>query len=319
MPDPDPGPVAPTPAVPDGDEPAASMTEVFTAARARLVGLAYRITGSRIDAEDLVQEAWLRARHTDWTTIERPEAWLTTVVSRLALDHLRSAAHRRETYVGPWLPEPVLSESLDLAPAAAPDPAAVTELSESLTFGFLRLLETLSPVERVVFLLAEVFQTPYDDIAAVVDRSPENCRQIATRARRHVQAGRPRHDTGGDAARVVRGLLVAVGQGDIEQAVALLADDAVLVSDGGAATHAARRPVEGADKVARFLVNLARRYWMVRSELVEINGEPGMVSWLDDKVFWAVSAEVRDGVVSSIHTIRNPDKLAALDITTPML
>lgn len=326
----------------DGEE---SLVGAFTAARPRLVGLAYRITGSRIDAEDIVQEAWLRAQRSDWSAIERPEAWFTTVVSRLALDHLRSAARRRETYVGPWLAEPVRSHTLlgatstpgqapgwsdatrpadrssagSTAPGAPTDPAEEVELAETLTFGFLRLLETLTPVERVVFLLAEVFDTPYREIAAVVDRTPEHCRQIATRARRHVRDGRVRHDTGEEAARVVRELLVAVALGNIDQAVSLLAGDAVLISDGGAAVHAARRPVEGAARVARFLVNLARRYARARSELAEINGQPGLVSWVDGELFWAISVEVRDGVVQSIHTVRNPAKLAALEITTPIV
>jgi RNA polymerase sigma-70 factor, ECF subfamily len=296
-----------------------ALTEVFTTARARLVGLAYRITGSRLDAEDIVQDAWLRAQRADWSTIERPEAWLTTVVSRLAFDHLRSATQRRETYVGPWLAEPVRAPSVDPAPSDAADPAAVAELSESLTLGFLRVLEALSPIERVVFLLAEVFGTPYRDIATVVDRPPATCRQIASRARRHVQAGRVRGDPSRDAARVARDLLVAVGHGDIDRVVSLLADDATLVSDGGPDAYAARVPVQGRARVARLLVNVARHNPRVQNELVTINGEPGMIGMLDGELFWALSIHVVDGTARSIHTIRNPDKLAALAVTTPML
>lgn len=293
------------------------LTEAFTAARARLAGLAYRITGSRIEAEDIVQDAWLRAQRADWDTVDRPDAWFTTVVSRLALDHLRSAAHRRERYVGPWLPEPVRTVVLPGRPDDQ-DPAILSELAESITFGFLRLMEALSPVERVVFLLAEVYEVPYRDIAPVVERTPEHCRLIATRARRHVRDGRVRNDVGTDAAPVVRELLRAVQRGDVDRVVQLLAGDAELVSDGGPDTHAARRPVRGAGRVARLLVNLSRRY-APRSEMVDINGDPGLISWRDDKLFWALAFDVRDGTVTSIHAIRSPAKLAALQISSPIL
>jgi RNA polymerase sigma-70 factor (ECF subfamily) len=300
-----------------------STEEVFAAERPRLVGLAYRITGSRFDAEDIVQNAWLRAQQADWSAIDRPEAWLTTVVSRLALDELRSATHRRETYVGPWLPEPVRFDGPwaggTPGTSAPTDPADAAELSESLTFGFLRLLEALSPIERVVFLLAEVFPTPYREIAAVVDRPPETCRQIATRARRHVQAGRVRPDPVEDANRVAQELIAAVGAGDLDRVMTLLADDVVLVSDGGAQTYAARRPVRGRDKVARFVVNLGRRYaGKVMVEGVTINGEPGVLASSRDKPVLVLTAQVTNGTVQSIHAIRNPDKLAALALDTPI-
>jgi RNA polymerase sigma-70 factor (ECF subfamily) len=164
-----------------------------------------------------------------------------------------------------------------------------------------------------------VFEVPYSEISAVVDRTPEHCRQIATRARRHVQDGRVRHDTGADAAKVVRDLMVAVRFGDVERVISLLADDSVLVSDGGAESIAARRPVVGAARVARFLVNVARRYADADGEQVEINGEPGLVIWQDGEPEFAVSVEVCDGVVRSVHAVRNPAKLAALEITTPIV
>lgn len=311
--------------------PAAGRDEVFGRERARLVGLAYRITGSRLDAEDVVQEAWLRAERTDWDGVERPEAWLTTVVSRLALDELRSARRRRETYVGPWLPEPVRTDggptpgpvlrpapgSADREPGAD-DPAAVVELAESLTYGFLRLLEALDPVERVVFLLADVFDTPYDEIADAVDRSPAACRQVASRARRRIAAGRVRRDPPPDAERVAYQLLAAVNQGDVARVVALLSDDVVMVSDGGAAVRAARRPVVGRERVARFLVNITRQHAITAVEITTINGEPGAVLTVDDGEGLVVVLEVVDGLAHAIHAVRNPDKLAALDVVTPL-
>ena len=299
------------------------LEAVFRRERPRLVGLAYRIMGSRLDAEDVVQEAWLRAQRTDWPAVERPAAWLTTVVSRLALDELRSARRRRETYVGPWLPDPV--RTTDERPESptdrtgddtAVDPAAVAELAESLTFGFLLLLEALEPVERVVFLLADVFDTPYAEIAAAVGRSPAACRQVASRARRRVREGRVRCDPPADAERVAHELLLAVAAGDVGTVVSLLSDDVVLISDGGATVRAARRPVVGPERVARFLVNLNRRYPVAAVEATAINGEPGVVMHLADGIDLVVAVEVVEGRVHAVHAIRNPEKIAALDVPT---
>lgn len=306
----------PEDAEPEADDPVGAA---LVAERPRLVGLAYRITGSRIDAEDIVQEAWLRARRTDPATIERPAAWLTTVVARLALDHLRSARHRRETYVGPWLPEPVLATVTAAAPGE--DPAMAAELAESLTFGFLRVLETLTPIERVVFLLADVFETPFPEIAHVIDRSPEATRQVASRARRRVRAGQVRCEAPDDAAAVVVELIDALAAGDADRAIALLAEDTVLVSDGGARAHAARRPVVGRERVSRFLLNLTRRFIDadMRVEPALCNGEPGAVIYQGDARVAAASAHVVDDEVAAIYVVVNPDKLAALDIAGPIV
>lgn len=304
---------------------ARSLTEVLSVERPRLIGLAYRITGSRLDAEDIVQDAWLRAERADWSAVERPEAWLTTVVSRLALDRLKSAQRQRETYVGPWLPEPVVTERLpgDVghdSEGETADPADLVELAESLTFGFLRLMESLQPLERVVFILADVFDTPYRDIAAMVQRKPEACRQIASRARRQVRATDRRHDPPDDAEKVAGELAIAIALGDVDQVVALLAEDVVVISDGGADRHAARRPVLGPFRAARYIINLsARAADRADSRFVPVNSEPGAVIYLDGEPYVAASIRVEGGLVREVHFVVNPDKLAALDLTTLIL
>jgi RNA polymerase sigma-70 factor (ECF subfamily) len=283
-----------------------SAVATFEGERDRLRGLAYRITGSRTEADDVVQEAWLRWDRSDQDAVERPGAWLTTVTSRIALDRLRAAQRTRESYVGPWLPEIAVSEA---------DPAERAELAESLTIGFLAVLERLGPVERVVFLLADVFAVPFDEIATVVDRSPEACRQIASRARKRVRQERPRfRATDEEAWRVAAAFLAAVQAGDIDRVLGLLAPDVVAVSDGGADHHAARRPVVGPDRVARLAINLtARTPSAMAFELRLINGQPGLLVTLDGRPFLATAVEVVDGLVVGLYTVVNPDKLAAMD------
>jgi RNA polymerase sigma-70 factor, ECF subfamily len=295
--------------------------QIFASERPRLVGLAYRILGSRVDADDVVQEAWLRLERTGLESIERPKAWLTTVVSRLALDELKSAHHRRETYVGPWLPEPVRTGAQPVD-----DPAEVAAMSDTLTTGFLRLLESLNPVERVVFLLADVFDVPHDQIATVIGRSPGATRQIASRARRRVRQGQrlpARRDEGSHV--VVEQLIEALLSADLDRVIRLVAEDAVLVSDGGAATHAARKPVVGADRVARFLANIVKRLVAAVDapdlglERTEINAEPGLVVTVGGHPFLAAAFTVGDGEVQRLYLIRNPEKLAALALDGDMV
>ncbi|HEY6696690.1 MAG TPA: RNA polymerase sigma factor SigJ [Acidimicrobiales bacterium] len=295
------------------------LLATMVAERPLLVGLAYRITGSRVEAEDIVQEAWLRARRTDGATIDNPEAWLTRVVARLALDHLRSARHRRESYVGPWLPEPVFGSVINAR--MVEDPAAASELAESVTFGFLRMLETLAPLERVVFLMSDVFDVPFAEIGMAVDRSPEACRQISSRARRRIREGAARHEVPDDADSVLGELLAALTAGDVDRVLALLAEDAVLVSDGGAQTYAARRPVVGRERVARFLVNMARRLAStdLTIESAVVNGEPGVVATGGGRWVLTLTAHVDDGAIAALYSVVNPDKLAALDIADPMM
>jgi RNA polymerase sigma-70 factor, ECF subfamily len=301
--------------VPDGNDSVADDgTAVFAAERRRLTGIAYRITGSLADADDVVQEAWLRFTKAGPTTIERPAAWLTTVVSRIALDHLKAARREREVYVGPWLPEPIASDPLSVA---RPGPEEMAELASSLTLGFLHVLETLTPVERVVFILADVFDVPFKDIAETVGKSPEACRQLASRARRRVHDARPHRYSPPDdaAAAAVAQMLAATSAGDIDGLVRLLADDAVLVSDGGAHKRAARHPIKGRDRLARFMANIGKKYAAAGATLepITLNGELGMVISLDGERQAAMSFEVENGLIQEVHIIVADDKLAALD------
>lgn len=280
---------------------------VFLAERGRLWGLAYRICGTSSDADDVVQEAWLRWRRTDRGTIERPPAWLTTVTSRLAIDRLRTRRRDAESYVGPWLPEMIST--------GADDPA---ELVSSLTVGFLTLLERLDSVERVVFLLADVFGESFHDIANVVDRTEAACRQIASRARRRVRdPDRRREVDPADQWRLASAFAQATFAGDLAGIESLLAADSVLLSDGGANTRAARRPVVGPRRIARFLSTLARRHPDVRGEPALLNGEPGALLWNGSRLEFAIifhSSASADGetLVEQIFLLRNPDKLVGL-------
>jgi RNA polymerase sigma-70 factor (ECF subfamily) len=270
----------------------------FEAERPRLTGLAYRMLGTWADAEDVVQDVWLKAQAA--SGIERPAAWLTTVTTRACLDRIRATRRRREDYIGPWLPEPVVS-------GAGPEAAA--ELAESLTLGFLTVLDRLQPIERAVFILADVFSVGFADIAATVGRSEVACRQIASRARRRLASGRAHRMTNEDRVAVDE-LLVALAAGDTGAALRRLAPDVVCVSDGGAARHAARRPVVGRDRVARLLVNLAARVPLTASVVpATVNGDPGVIVSVDGRVDFVAAFEVDDGRVVAMWVIRNPDKL----------
>ena len=281
----------------------AGAEELFGAQRARLLGLAYRMVGSVADAEDIVAEAWARWAGTTREDLDSPEAWLTTVTTRLAIDWLRSARHERETYVGPWLPEPVLTE---------PGPEESAELADSLTLGFLMLLDRLDPVERAVFLMADVFSVPFDDIAAAVDKSAPACRQVASRARRKLRGAmhRPRPAD----RRLVDELLDALGRGDLEAVLERLAPDVVCLTDGGAARRAARRPVVGAERVARFLMNLnSRNRGRWQATRVTVNGEPGVLVRRDGVIDFVAAFEADGSVVRNVRLVRNPDKLRRLE------
>lgn len=288
--------------------------EVFEGERARLTGLAYRMLGSVVDAEDVVQEAWIRWSGADVDTIERPAAWLTTVTSRLAIDRLRAQRRRREEYVGPWLPDPVsTSYAIDEELPGRPlGPERALELSESLELGFLVVLDTLGPVERVVFVLADVFAVPFGEIAAAVDRTPEACRQIASRARRKVREERA------DRRAIDEGLLGdlvgAIALGDVERVMSLLSPDIVLTSDGGALRHAARRPVVLPERVARLLVNLGTRVPVDGTMAIEqLNNAPALVVRSPAETLTMMAErEPSTGAIVRIQMVLNPDKLDGL-------
>lgn len=279
--------------------------DLFSNERARLLGLAYRILGSLVDAEDVVQEAWLRWSAAERDSIEKPAAWLTTVTTRLALDRLKAAHRRREAYVGPWLPEPIIT---------SPGPEEAVEAAETLTLGFLAMLEQLDPDSRVVFLLTDVFGYGSREVAATVGKSPAACRQIASRARKRLRRAAPSRPSPADRA-VADRLLEAVSTGDTSAAIALMAQDVVLVTDGGAKRQAARRPVVGPFRVARFLANVSKRIAKtVRFVPATINATTGfrLIDPAGEQDA-AVAIDVVDGAVSAIWVVSNPDKLTNLD------
>jgi RNA polymerase sigma-70 factor, ECF subfamily len=274
--------------------------------RDRLVGLAYRILGQVTEAEDAVQETFVRWSEADRTAIDNPGGWLTTVCTRICLDRLRSAVHRRETYVGPWLPEPVRTHDLDLSDATA--------MGESLTLAFLVVLEALSPLERVAFLLHDVFGYGHDELAAMLERSPAAIRQLVSRARRNLASRRPRFEPDADRRwDVATSFLTAASGGPVEELITLLAPDVVFTSDGGGLVSAARRPVVGAERVARFVQGLIRQ---APAELqvirTEINGMPGLLALRDGHPDTVIVFSVAGGLISAVHAIRNPEKLSAL-------
>jgi RNA polymerase sigma-70 factor (ECF subfamily) len=274
--------------------------------------IAYRMTGSVSDAEDIGQEAFVRLERArrQGETDDSPRAWLSTVATRLAIDHMRSARARRESYVGPWLPEPLLTEG-------GPGPAEHAEVADTASQAFLVLLETLSPVERAVFLLREVFGYDYPRISEAVGKGEENCRQIARRARKHVEGREARFEADrshGDE--LFERFLEATESGDVEALKEILAADAVVYSDGGGRVTAARRPFSGVDRIARFLVKiisgrLRRRGFSVRRS--SFNGQPGqMMIGPDGEVTDALTVEIAGGRIRAIRIVRNPDKLRHL-------
>jgi RNA polymerase sigma-70 factor (ECF subfamily) len=283
------------------------VASVFERERPRLVGLAYRLLGSLSDAEDVVQDAWLRWEKADHSSIERPEAWLTTVVGRLGLDRLRARQRDRAEYVGPWLPEPLVRE---------PDPAELAELSDSLTTAFLLLLERLSPEERLVVLLADVFDEPFAAVAEVTGKSEAAARQTAVRARRKLRDDREadgRPCATAEQRAVAARFLDAALRGDRDAVVSLLHPGVVVLSDGGAEHHAARRPVVGPHRVERFVINMARRLHGLAAEAVEINGSPGVVMRAGTTPVIVLALDVRDHLVHRITVVVNPDKLHGVD------
>jgi RNA polymerase sigma-70 factor (ECF subfamily) len=294
-----------------------TRAEEYEELRTLLFSIAYRMTGRVTEAEDLVQEAFFRLERArqSGVVVESPRAYLAAVTTRLAIDHQRSARARRETYVGTWLPEPIVTNLRD-------SPEQMAELSDSLSMAFLMLLESLSPVERAVFLLREVFGYPYEDIASIVDKNEVNCRQIFGRARQHLDGHQVRYDASIEQSEVLlRSFIAAARGGDLDRLVALLAADAVLYGDGGGKAIAIREPLNGRDRIAAFLITLFKRVPRlgVTVEAVLVNGGPGIITYdPDGKIISVFSLDVLDGLIRTVHGIVNPDKLHHLGDVSDM-
>jgi RNA polymerase sigma-70 factor (ECF subfamily) len=278
--------------------------------RRLLFSIAYRMVGTASDAEDLVQEAFLRLHREqqEGTTIESPKAFLTTVITRLSIDHMRSARVRREEYVGEWLPEPLLADP-------GPGPADHAEMSDTLSLAFLVLLETLSPLERAVFLLHDVFGYSFAEIGEVVERSEENCRQIASRARRAIDAAKPRFDPSEEERRRVAEQFFAALAGDASDIAAVLSEDVVLHGDGGGKAPALARALHGPDRVSRAFANWSKTGTRVGAtmEFALVNGQPGAVFRMPGGELASVMMlKITGGKVSEIFSVVNPDKLQHL-------
>ncbi len=291
------------------------VEEAFAAERGRLQGLAYRMLASRQDAEDVLQDAYLRLTQADLSDIRNPRAYLTTVVTRLCLDRLKSARQRREIYVGPWLPEPIVD-------AAAPSPERAIELADDLSFALLLTLERLSPPERAAFLLHDVFDIAFSEIAGTLGKSEAACRQLAARARKAVKRARPAGTAPPEAHRVLlERFSEALSTGDASRLEALLTADAVSYSDGGGIKSAALNPVRGADKVARFFAGMVRKHTArggtAELEAAIINGLPGFIVYLDGAFDHTLSIDVSDQLISAIFVVRNPEKLTAIKPRQP--
>jgi RNA polymerase sigma-70 factor (ECF subfamily) len=277
-------------------------TEVFVSHRNLLFTVAYEILGSAADAEDVLQETWLRWVKVDLDTVQDHRAYLVRIASRQALQRLRTLGRRKESYVGPWLPEPLLT---------APDVSEDVELADSISMAMLLVMETLSPTERAVFVLREVFGLDYDEIAAAVDKKPDAVRQIAHRARSHVAARRPRGVVSADQTRhALEAFQRAVNTGDLQGLVDILAPDVVFLGDGGGVVQAVQRPVVGADKVARLLTAGVARLAEGSFEITHINGQPALIIRFTDEVDTVTVLHVEDGKIAGLYAVRNPAKLS---------
>jgi RNA polymerase sigma-70 factor (TIGR02957 family) len=286
-------------------------TDAFVAHRNLLFTVAYEMLGSAADAEDVLQETWLRWGRVDLAQVRDPRAYLVRITTRQALNRLRTTKRRKEAYVGSWLPEPLLT---------APDVAEDVELAESVSMALLLVLETLSPTERAVFVLREAFDVSYDEIAAAVEKSPAAVRQIVHRARQHVLARRPRTVvTPAETRAALESFRRAVETGNPQALLDVLAPEVVLVADGGGHRQAALRPVTGADKVARLLFGgLGKTTGTLAADLTVINGSPALLLRLDGEVDGVLAARVEDGRIAGLYYVRNPEKLSRVESETPL-
>ncbi|HEX4677807.1 MAG TPA: RNA polymerase sigma-70 factor [Gaiellaceae bacterium] len=282
----------------------------FDTLRPLLFSIAYRMLGSVSEAEDIVQESFLRYQRalSDGVAIESPKAYLSAISTRLSIDHLRSARNRRETYVGEWLPEPILTD--------VDDPSRITEEADSLSMAFLLLLERLSPVERAVFLLHDVFAFDYDEIGEIVHKSAINCRQLATRARRHIEAEKPRYETSKrERDELATRFFAAMTNGDLDGLVTMLAEDVVVYGDGGGKAPQWSKPIVGPQRVASLFAGLGRQLQSlaITVELRDVNAQPGAVLRTPaGELINVFALDIVDGVVQTVRSVINPDKLRHL-------
>lgn len=288
--------------------------DAFTASRRTMMAVAYRMLGSVSEAEDAVQDAWLRWQAHERSDVAEPRAFLARTVARLCLDRMKSARVRREQYVGAWLPEPVLDEDALFGEAGRSAPDAALLRSDELTLAVMVALERLSPGERAAFLLHDVFDLSFADVAATLERSEAACRQLAARARRRVRESRPRYPVAHDEAdRVADAFMTAVQSGDVAVLRGLLAADAVLHADGGGKAISVMNPILGGDRIARFFAGLARKFAGLDNEILlrtHIDGLPGFVTQRAGDVLQTTAVEILDGRVVAVYVMRNPDKLA---------
>jgi RNA polymerase sigma-70 factor, ECF subfamily len=289
-----------------------ALAAEFAEHRTSLVGAAYRIVGTIADAEDVVQEAWLRWADVDRAEVRDVRAFLVTVTSRLALNRLRQQKNRRESYVGPWLPEPI---------AADKGPEQAAEIADEVSMAMLVVLESLSPLERAAFVMREVFDLPFSEIAATLDRSEAAVRQLAHRARSHVHARQPRQAVDKvQHAEITTRFLQVAGDGDLDGLIAMLAPDVVLISDGGGKKRAALRPMYGAEKVARWMLGVIRRpdVTELSIRLLELNGELAIVAYDGDQPDTVGFVEAGDEGITSLYLLRNPDKLGGVPLLSEL-
>ncbi|WP_433258887.1 RNA polymerase sigma-70 factor [Streptosporangium sp. CA-135522] len=286
-------------------------TEAFIAHRNLLFTVAYEMLGSATDAEDVLQETWLRWMKVDLAQVHDQRAYLVRITTRQSLNRLRTMKRRKEAYVGPWLPEPLLT---------TPDVAEDVELAESVSMALMLVLETLSPTERAVFVLREAFDVGYDEIAAAVGKSPATVRQIAHRARHHVEARRPREAVApGQARAALESFQRTLETRDLQGLLDVLAPEVVLISDGGGVKQAAPRPITGADKAARFIVGgLGKAQVVLTGDPTVVNGNPALLLRVDGEIDGVIAIRVEDERITGLYYVRNPQKLTRIETETPL-
>lgn len=279
----------------------------FEAVRPKLFGIAYRMLGTVADAEDVLQDAYLRFAASKPVDVRSTEAWLVTIVTRLCLDRIKSAQAQREVYVGPWLPEPLMTD----LPPEAKDPAEHMADLESISFAFVLLLQSLTPEERAVFLLRQVFDYGYEEIASFIGKSEATCRQLSSRAKKHIADHRPRiKTTPAEHQRVLAGFMQAVSTGDIAGLMQLMSSNVTLTADGGGKALAATHPIHGPDHVARYILGLAKKTQGLRFEVTPVNGQSGIHIYLAGQLVTTIALDIAAERIQAVYFIVNPDKLS---------